>query len=99
MLSDHTPVPTSSPTHTAVVIPARHPPSTAPIPISAAPTSHHGESVSSDWNGLSSPLVTESRKALVTPDRWSWAHVVTLSAQLAILVPVVPWPGNWAAHR
>jgi len=99
MASDHRPVPTSRPTHTAVVTPVPQPPSTTAIPIRAAPTSHHGESVNSDWNGLSRPLVSVLRKALVMPDRLSCTHAVTLFAAFVMCVPVPPSPGNCAAHR
>lgn len=66
--------------------------------MSTAATSHHGESVSSDWNGLRRPLVMASRKALVRPERLSCTQVVVVSAALATEEPTPPSPGNSAAH-
>src|SRR4029453_7177925 len=98
MLSCHSPEATSRPRQIAEMTAARTLPITSDSATMASTTSHQGDSVSRDWRGSISTVVTKSFMPLVTDDRFVWTQSVPVVAAFAILVPMSMPDGNSAAH-
>src|SRR3954467_5885206 len=96
--SFHRPVASSSARQIAVTTVARTPPTTTANAMITAHISHHGDSVSSASNGLSTARVKPSRRSLVMTDRLSWIHSVMSLVVREIHGPMFHSIGNSAAH-
>ncbi len=96
--SCQTPVPSSSARQMADTTAGRRPPSTAASAMITAHISHHGESVSSDSNGLSTALVNPSRRSCVSTDMLACTHCVMSLVTREIRGPMFHSSGNSAAH-